>query len=301
MGIHDRDYYRESTRGMFDSWAGARVTVWLIGVTTAVFFAQCIDGHPLLSDLAMFGRYDPAAIRDGEVWRLVTPMFLHVGLWHLVCNMMVLYFVGSRMEEIYGSREFLAFYLLAGVFANTAYFLTHLAGLQPFAFAVGASGAVNAALVLYALHFPRQQVLLFFVIPMPVGVLVIAFIALDALGALGAVRGQIAYAVHLGGALFGFLYYQSEWRFTAVFGRSRARKRRQPALRIVPAEPDVTPEPVPATVDAPPRAEAAPDEPFEAKVDRVLAKVSQHGQSSLTEEEREILFRAGEVYKKRRK
>ena len=60
------------------------------------------------------------------------------------------------------------------------------------------------------------------------------------------------------------------------------------------------PEPVTASVEAPPRAEAS-DEPFEVKVDRVLAKVSQHGQESLTAEEREILFRAGEVYKKRRK
>ena len=216
--------------------------------------------------------------------------------------MLVLYFVGTRMEEEYGGREFLAFYLTAGLFANTAYFLCHQTGLQPFAFAVGASGAVVAALVLYAFHHPNQQVLLFFVIPMPVWVLVVAYVVLDMLGAIGAVRGQIAYAVHLGGALFGFLYYQWGGRITALFRHSpAARRRRQPALRIVPAEPQETPEPVPATVDAPPRPEPTSDEPFEVKVDRVLAKVSALGQESLTEEEREILFRAGEVYKKRRK
>ncbi|HUR52896.1 MAG TPA: rhomboid family intramembrane serine protease [Gemmataceae bacterium] len=303
MGIHDRDYYRESTRGWADGFGGNKVTVWLIGITCGVFFGQCLTGHPLRSDLVALGRYDPSAIADGEVWRLLTPVFLHTGLWHLVMNMFVLYWVGSRMEEKYGGGEFLAFYLLAGVTANLLYFLSQEAGLQPNASAVGASGAVNAALVLYALHYPRQQVLLFFVIPMPVWVLVVAFITLDALGTFGAVNQQVAYAVHLGGALFGFLYYQSGRRITAIFTRSpnRAKRRRAPALRLVPAEPAELSAPLPVTNEPPAQPADPTEEPFEVKVDRVLAKVSALGQESLTSEEREILFRAGEVYKNRRK
>ena len=303
MGIHDRDYYRESTRGWADGFGGHRVTVWLIAVTCGVFFGQCLTGAPLRSDLVALGRYDPTAIANGEVWRLLTPVFLHASLWHLVCNMFILYWVGSRMEDVYGSGEFLAFYIFAGVGANLAYFGTQMANLQPLALAVGASGAVNAALVLYALHYPRQQVLLFFIIPMPIWVLVLAFITLDALGTFGAVNQQIAYAVHLGGALFGFLYFQSGWRITAMFRRPprRAKRRPPPALRLVPVEPPPEEEPVAATADTPHRPTEQFDEPFEAKVDRVLAKVSAQGQESLTAEERDILFRAGEVYKKRRK
>lgn len=299
MGIHDRDYYRESTRGWADGFGGNKVTVWLIGLTCAVFFAQCFTGHPLRSDLVALGRYDPAAISGGEVWRLLTPVFLHGGLWHVVMNMFVLYWVGSRMEEKYGGAEFLAFYLLAGITSCLLYFLTQLAGLQPPANAVGASGAVNAALVLYAFHYPRQTVLLFLVIPMPVWALVALFITFDALGAFGAGNQQIGYAVHLGGALFGFLYFQADRRFTAVFKRQR--RRRAPALRLVPVEPpelSASPPPPPAPA---PRPVDPTDEPFEVKVDRVLAKVSALGQESLTAEERELLFRAGEVYKKRRK
>ena len=62
--------------------------------------------------------YDPRLIADGEVWRLFTPIFLHATLWHLACNMLVLYWTGIRLEDRYGAKEFLAFYLLAGVSAN---------------------------------------------------------------------------------------------------------------------------------------------------------------------------------------
>jgi hypothetical protein len=69
----------------------------------------------------------------------------------------------------------------------------------------------------------------------------------------------------------------------------------------VPAENDDTPEPVGAAVESPPRPREATDENLEAKVDAVLEKVSKFGQESLTAEEREILFKASELYKKRRK
>lgn len=139
--------------------------------------------------------------------------------------------------------------------------------------------------------------------------MVVIFVALDTLGAFGArLRDQpIAYVVHLGGALFGLLYYRMGWQITALLPRrtARAYTRSAPRLRVVPPdsdEPDDSREPVPAAVETPPRpTSGAGDEPFETKVDRVLDKVSRYGQESLSEEEREILFRASEVYKKRRK
>jgi hypothetical protein len=232
---------------------------------------------------------------------LLTPLFLHDGLWHLAFNMLVLYFTGTRMEEHYGSKEFLIFYLVAGVFANVGYFLVQAAELMPPTRAVGASGAVTAALVLFACHYPRQQVLLFFIIPMPVWLLVVLYIALDAMGALGAGDQRVAYAVHLFGALFGFLYFRSGRRLTDLWPGWPSRGRRaRPRLRVVPPEPESA-EPVGAAVEAPPRAAESNDELFEAKVDQVLEKVSKHGQESLTPEEREILFRASELYKKKRK
>jgi membrane associated rhomboid family serine protease len=307
MGIQNRDYYRESTRGMFDDWARSRVTVWIIALTCGVFFGQCIDGPPWASDLVRWGGRDAQKILDGEVWRAVTSVFLHGGLWHLFFNMLVLYWAGSQFEELYGSKEMVAFYFGAAVFTSALFVLAQFAapGPVPIGRGIGASVSVMAVLVVFAFHYPHQQVLLFGILPMPVWLLVVAYIGFDLSGAMGAMGNLgIGHLAHLGGALFGLLYYQSGWRLTAVFTRSpnRAKRRRAPALRLVPVDPPELNAPEPATVVPPsPRPVDSTDEPFEVKVDRVLAKVSALGQESLTAEEREILFRAGEVYKKRRK
>jgi membrane associated rhomboid family serine protease len=312
MGIQDRDYYRDGGRGFFD---GVRLgaTGWLVAVTCGVFFAQCIPGPPTSSPFVEALAYRLDLVLDGEVWRLVTPLFLHAGLWHLFGNMLILYFLGTRLEERYGPGEFLAFYFVGGVFAQLLYLLAQVSGLplqnlDARFYCYGASGAVSAVVVLFAFRYPHLQVLLFFVIPMPMWVLAALFVGLDALGAVGG-GGNTAYVVHLGGALFGALYYATEFRFTSLFGRpSRAAGRRaRPQLRIVPAPPADTPTPVTAAVESPSRPKDAaeppdgPEESLEVRVDQVLAKVSRSGRDSLTAEEKAILARAGELYKKRRK
>lgn len=301
MGIQDRDYYREGP-SLLDRVGQQGATVWIIAITCGVFFGQVITGAPLRGPLAAIGIYDPRLILEGEVWRLFTPIFLHADLFHLFSNMLILFFTGRRLEEVYGSREFVIFYLVAGVFANVANFALQVAGLTEAARAVGASGAVMAVLIVYAFHFPHQKVLLFFVIPMPVWLFALLLAGADLLGAFGARPGvNIGFVVHLAGALFGLLYYQTGWRFTRLFARKPGARVR-PRLRVVVPSADEEREPVGAPVEAaPPRPAEAADEQFEAKVDAVLAKVSKYGQESLTPEEREILFRASELYKKKRK
>lgn len=306
MGIQDRDYYRDGSRSLFDSWARQGVTVWLIAITCGVFFGQCVTGDPLRSPLVGIGAFWSPDILDGEVWRLVTPLFLHASIWHLFCNMLVLYFIGSRLEELYGRWEFLAVYLVSGIFASSVKFGLESAGIGAPVPSLGASGAISALVVIFAFRFPREQILVFGILPMPVWVAASLFVALDALGALGVGRKGIGYVAHLSGALFGLLYYQTGFRFGDLFARRERslRERARPQLRIVPAEADEpTPEPVGAAVESPPRsAEAgALDEQLEARLDQVLAKVSKYGQESLTPEEREILFKASELYKRRRK
>jgi membrane associated rhomboid family serine protease len=310
MGIQDRDYYREGP-SFLDRVGQQGATVWLIAITCGVFFGQCLPlggGPPrqnvpfaLQSPLVEIGAYDPRLILAGEVWRLFTPIFLHAGIFHLFANMLILFFTGRRLEEVYGSREFVILYLVAGVIANVANLAAQVVGLAALAPAVGASGAVMAVLVVYAFHFPHQKVLLFFVIPMPVWLLALLFAAADLFGAFGGRPGaNIGFVVHLAGALFGLLYYQSGWQFTRLFAR-KARTRVRPRLRVVVPPVEEEREPVGAPVEAAPRPAGASDEQFEAKVDAVLAKVSKYGQESLTPEEREILFKASELYKKKRK
>ena len=311
MGIHDRDYYRENSGGLFQAWGRWGVTNWLIAITTLVFLAQALSRDASRtasfadSPVGQFAIYDPAKILQGEVWRLVTPIFLHADIWHLAFNMLVLWWAGSRVEELYGKREFTIFYLASGIFANVLTLALQAAGIVPVTLALGASGAVTAVIVLYACHAPFQQVSLFFVITVPLWFLVVFYIAMDLLGALGLGQRGIGYVAHLGGALFGYVYYRTGFRFHALIPSlpMRSKHRARPTLRIVRPDPDDLDDGdrVPATVESVPRSADNSDETFESKVDRVLEKVSKHGQESLTPEEREILFRASEVYKKRRR
>jgi membrane associated rhomboid family serine protease len=312
MGIQDRDYYRDGSTGSRDVWGRQGVVVWIIAITCGVFFGQCIPGPPIRGPLVKLGEFQPALILQGEVWRLFTPLLLHGGLFHLFFNMLVLYFVGNRLEEHYGSREFLAFYLVAGLFAHTVYLLAYVFDLTPLVHAVGASGAVTAVFLLFACHYPRQQVYLYFLIPMPIWLVVVVFVGIDIAGAVSGAVGRetapIGYFAHLGGALFGLLYFQAGVRIGEIFARSprAATQRVRPKLRVVPTEPEEdTPTPVGAAVESQPRPKEAAKEPvdeqLEARLDQVLEKVSKYGQESLTPEEREILFKASELYKKRRK
>ncbi len=303
MGIQDRDYYREGP-SFLDRVGQQGATVWIVAITCGVFFGQMFSGVQK-SPLVQIGAYDPILILRGEVWRLLTPVFLHGGLMHLFFNMLALFWAGQRVEEMRGGREFALFYLISGVFANLLYLAVYVAGLCPATTMVGASGAVCAVLVVFACYFPRQRLLLFFVIPVPAWGVVVLFVGIDLFGAFGGNVGQaganVAYIVHLGGALFGLVYYQSGWQFSRLFARP-PRVRARPKLRIAAPPPEEqTPEPVGAPVEAPLKPAAAADEQLEAKLDAVLEKVSKHGQESLTADEREILFKASELYKKRRK
>ncbi len=298
MGIYDREYYRDDG-GSWGGWGGRGVTPWLIGITVATWLAQLVTRDAAWGGLSALGWYDPNRIFQGEVWRLLTPSFLNPEreLLPLVFGMIILYWVGTQLEERYGSREFLVFYLTAGVVSHLAFLLVELVGLAPAAIVYGSGPTVNAAFVLYAFLNPRATVLLFFVLPVPIWLVAACYVAFSALGvAAGAGFAFVA----LTGSMFGALYYLTGLRLTSLVpsfrGGGRSRARSQPRLRVVPPD-DSSDEP---DTDEP-AAPRPPEEHFDERVDRLLEKVSKHGQESLTAEERELLFRAGEHYKKRRR
>jgi len=299
MGIHDRDYYRESARGMFDSWGRWGVTTWLIAISCGIYIAQLATvgaGSPLVE----FAAYNYEKVAVGEVWRLATPIFLGTGIWSFACNMLTLYWAGSRLEDRYGHREFLLFFLAAGIFSYSAEFLAQLAGVIPPGVALGPWPALLAILVVYACHYPHEHVLLF-VVSIPVWLLAVCYVGFAVLGA-GGPGNRVPFSAYVAGALFGLFYYRFELHLSGLVPSLPSRTRALPRLRVVRSEPDESRnEPVPASVEAGPPQSIGADEPFETRVDRILEKVSRFGQESLSPEERELLFRASELYKKRRK
>lgn len=143
------------------------------------------------------------------VWQLVTYMFLHGGIFHILFNMLALWMFGAELERIWGTRYFLKFYFVTGIGAGA---LTVLFSLLPFEFAhqvqgsviIGASGAIYGLLLAYAMYFPDRPILMIvFWVPAKLCVAILGAIAL--LTSLSE-AGGVANATHLGGLLVGYLF-----------------------------------------------------------------------------------------------
>ena len=189
----------------------------LILINTGVFFGMMLLGLLAPSGeqlLEHWTKLIPSLVIRGAIWQIVTYAFLHSGIMHILGNMLQLWFFGSTMESGWGKKQFYEFYFFTVVGAallTIAVSYTGLFGVTPTTATLGASGGVFGVLVAFAMIYGDQQVFLF---PFPISIrakyLVIILILLNLAGALGAMRSShgeaIAYAAHLGGALFGWIY-----------------------------------------------------------------------------------------------
>lgn len=219
--------------------------------------------------MSLFGLVPRYVFAKFMIWQLVTYMFLHAGVMHLVINMLMLWFFGPAIEAAWGRKQFLVYYFFTGIGAGFLSFLTSSHSSIP---VVGASGAIFGVLVAYAMMFPDDVILLFFFFPMKVPYAVIVLAGINLLGALSAPYAGVAYFAHLGGALFGYLYLKSEWLRIHIsylsfsnLKRWWLKKREKKKKRFY--------------------------KNLESKVDIILDKISRYGMDSLTRKEREILER----------
>ncbi len=230
-------------------------------------------------------------VEQFQIWRLVTSAFCHerFGLWHILFNMLLLWWFGQRLEQMYGSREFFLFYMAAAICSSVAYVvLAYYGGAKvP---AIGASGAVMGVMMLYTIHHPYDQFLLFWFVPVPLWALLGLYVIYDIHPVLLSMAGEhmftnVAHAAHLGGLAFGYLYWRFGWQLAILTGHHRPRvvRRSKPVFR----SPEIIPFPQP-------KRETANDSD---RVDEVLKKVSEHGKESLTPEELDILIQASAKYR----
>jgi membrane associated rhomboid family serine protease len=310
MGIYDRDYYRRDGPSYLGSFLErGLICKWLIGINIVVFVLQMLtrgqDQNGAHNSLTSYLSLNIDAVLHGQVWRLLTYAFLHDPgyIWHIVFNMLFLWWFGTDVEDLYGPWEFLAFYLAAAIAGGLAFTVT---GLATGGNAVGASGAITAVLVLCAIHYPKRIVYIMFVLPVPIWIFVIVSIAMDAYHWLGSVNNGVAVTCHLGGAAFAFGYYKFGVRLTRLLPDLRKwnQHRSTPRLRVYREDEENAvqkPQPVSvATAPGGPASTSLDDEQLEAKMDAVLEKISRVGKDKLTESEKEVLLRASERIKKRR-
>ena len=185
MGIYDRDYYREDSRWS-NPFGRAQATVFLILLYVAIYILQIATrglGKPGLTELLQL---EIAAVLRGEVWRAFTYTLVHdqANFFHVLFTLLFLGWLGHQLEDLYGPKEFLAFFCLTSLLGGLAY--TVVGALVPqLPTLVGPAGAVTSLFVLFALHFPTRTIWLFFLIPVPVWLLVIGYAVVDVFGLVG--------------------------------------------------------------------------------------------------------------------
>src|SRR5689334_15864521 len=144
---------------------------------------------------------------------LITSMFMHGGLAHLLGNMLYLWIFGDNVEDALGHVKYLFFYLLCGVLAGLSHvFSTVIFGGGLYVPSLGASGAISAILGAYLRLYPGKSVhlwIFFLIISVPAFISVGIWFAFQVVNGLGALGGQeaggVAYAAHIGGFVFGLL------------------------------------------------------------------------------------------------
>lgn len=144
---------------------------------------------------------------------LLSSLFLHGGLFHLLGNMLFLFIFGDNMEEQLGHAGFAGFYIASGVAANLVQYATEPFSVVP---TIGASGAIAGVMGGYLLLFPRARVDIFVllrVVPVPAWLVLAVWFGLQVLGGLGAdqTTGGVAYWAHAGGFAAGLALTVRPW------------------------------------------------------------------------------------------
>lgn len=236
-----------------------------------------------------------------QVWQLITYQFMHGGFSHILFNMFALWMFGSSIEDIFGSKKFLIFYLLAGVSAGLLHlFVSPLLGSGA-AVTIGASGAVFGVLIAYAMFFPDNLIFLYFLIPVKAKYLIGFLVVIEFLAVDSASSG-VAHLAHLGGALFGFLFIMFD-KNSYVSLKSMFKK--SSYYKSKPMK-DIFTNPFSKTAQNSHDVEEAnyydinkknDDQVSQDEIDKILDKISQSGYQNLSEHEKKILFQASKKMK----
>lgn len=280
------------------------VAFFLLMVLTKLGFLIASGG-----DVSGFTKFYQAFCLSGDMWHNVTHpwvffthMFLHTEFFHILWNMLFLYWFGRIVGDFVGNQRVLPLYILGGLAGALAYILFSL--LRPGAeisYALGASGAVNAIIIASAVISPDYIIRLLFLgdVKLKYIAAVVVLLSIIGISNLSNTGGNVA---HLGGALFGwfFIHRLREGtdlaipvnnlfkKITGVFNKvpSTINKKTRKGPRMAYKNP---------TKKRPVKGQAASDRnsvPQQEQIDAILDKIKKTGYESLNEEEKEFLFNA---------
>lgn len=188
--------------------------------------------------LASLGLVPSLAVSEGYLWQLLTYSFLHADVSHLVLNLLMLVFIGSELEALWGRRRFLLFYGFCVAMAGLAYLLLQALFWGGNAPMVGASGGIYGLLLAYGLVFGDRVLLFMMLFPMKARHFIWVLAGVEFMTGVFSPGGALSSVAHLGGMLAGFVYlYGRGWwlirqRKEASGGGGKGRGSRQKARHL---------------------------------------------------------------------
>jgi uncharacterized protein len=197
MPLSDRDYMRNPPPPPRRAWRPAGFGGWalnpvfLLIVINFVFFVASLVNTDIVPRLGLV----PLLFTE-QPWTILTAMFLHADFWHLFGNMITLYFFGTFLARLIGNNWFILLYFVGGLVGNALYLWLG----EPLSLALGASGAIYAVAGALVVMMPRLPVRLYFVLPVPLWVVVLVFFVIWSIP--GVIPG-VAWQAHLGGLAVG--------------------------------------------------------------------------------------------------
>jgi membrane associated rhomboid family serine protease len=250
----------------------------IILANVAMFFLQVSPAGSIINE---FGALWPigSEFNGGpfKPWQLVTYMFLHGSFQHLFFNMFALWMFGAEIENYWGTRHFLTYYFVCGIGAAVINLLATMGSPFP---TVGASGAIYGVLLAFGMMFPDRYIFFYFIVPIKAKYFVAGYAALELFSgifspSMGS-NNMIAHFAHLGGMLIGFIYImikRNDFSLPGFIERMRPGSKKSGPRPFRQNRPE-------GTIS-------------ETEINAILDKISRNGYSSLTEEERRKLLRAG--------
>jgi membrane associated rhomboid family serine protease len=248
---------------------------WILTISVGVYIIQA------------FGTWIPIA--DQNLNRWIIDWLGFEAIWpgspfHLLFNMLWLFFLGRAVEESLGPRTFLVLFLGAGL--GGALLSVILGFLAPFTVMIGASGAVYGIMVVFAMMYPRTPMMMLFLPPIEARYLVAGIIGIDLL-LLGSADG-VARLAHLGGALSGFGMYRLQQQGTDLSGWIR------PIERLWSEPPSGKARRRTSTMSDATILEEEDEVDVRREIDELLDKVAKNGYDGLSKEEKRRLFDASQ-------
>ncbi|PIU19434.1 MAG: hypothetical protein COT18_07560 [Elusimicrobia bacterium CG08_land_8_20_14_0_20_59_10] len=230
------------------------VTRWLAAAFLAGWLAELLLGFRLSF---YFGLVPFNVTGQYWLWQTVTYIFIHADFWHFLFNAFMLWMLGRMLEPEMGSRKFLLYFLACGAAAALVTVAWTPGSIRP---VVGASGAIYGLLAAFAWLHPHTTVYVYFLFPMSARTMAVLLGLMEFVLTYSRPGSGVSNITHLGGLAAGLLWLWTERRLARA-----AREAPAPDRQKLAALEDAARE--------------------QEEIDRLLEKISRHGQESLTRAE----------------